>query len=50
MSCPLKIWIKGKMKDIFLDRLNYSCLKQYPYLNAKYVQQLLKRASRQESG
>lgn len=42
MSCPLKIWIKGKMKDIFLDRLSHSCLKQYPYLNAKYVQQLLK--------
>lgn len=42
LSCPIKIWIKGKMKDIFLDRLSEESLKQYPYLNAKYVQQLLK--------
>lgn len=37
LSCPLKIWIRGKMKDIFRERFDAGILKKHPYLNAEYI-------------
>jgi len=42
LSCPIKIWIKQDMRDIFMYRLGKSNLKKHPYIEVKYVQQLIK--------
>lgn len=42
LNSPVKIWIREEMRDIFMDRLSKTNLKQHPYLNAEYVQQLIK--------
>jgi asparagine synthase (glutamine-hydrolysing) len=42
LSCPIKIWIKKDMRNIFLERLSEAGLRRHPYLNARYVQRLIK--------
>lgn len=42
LSCPIKIWIKKDMRDIFMDRLNKANLKKHTYFNIEYVQQLIR--------
>lgn len=42
LSSPIKIWIRKEMKDAFMNILSETSLKQHPYFNQAYVQQLLK--------
>jgi len=41
LSCPVKMWMRSRMRDIFAHRLSKANLKNYPYLNPTYVERLL---------